>query len=301
MAKRLPPAIPVARSSRQRNAATERLTQVEIERAQQVEAVRQRLAHLEQLHRTVFTESTREVVPSPVLPKFVKLLATAEKQALKGVGLRDRRSRKLARARAREQAEHWALDLMALADSERNRRQAEVDRRWAGLQANEPAIVAPMLSAAFASGQRPVRVVAVIGGEVGLLVTTSGLSVVPEWKPAVTPSGAPTLHIMMETDRAAWQRQVVASQMLLAAKEAMALSPGLAAARVIAVDAVGAPVAAACIPRDRLHQADWRADAWWILTWLDPSARFHARAFTGALLTIDLRSDEAFRPLVGAR
>ena len=299
MAKLMPPATPVARSSRQRKAATEHLTQAEKERAQQVEAVRRQLAKLEQLHRTEFTEATRELVPSPALPKFVKLLATAEKQALKGVGLRDRPSRKSARARAREQAEHWALDLMALADSERTRRQAEVDRRWAGLQANEPAIVAPMLSAAFASSQRPVRVVAVIGGEVGLLVTTSGLSVVPEWKPAVTPSGAPTLHMMTATDRAGWQRQIVASQMLLAAKEAMALSPGLAAARVIAVDGVGAPVTAACITRDRLHQADWRADAWWILNWLDPSARFHA-AFTGELLTIDLRSDEAFRALVGA-
>ena len=298
MANLMPPATSVARSSRQRKAATERLTQAEKERAQQVEAVRRQLAKLEQLHRTEFTEATREVVPSPALPKLSSSGDGREAgtQRCRPAGPP---ITQVSQGESPRTGRALGARPVALADSERNRRQAEVDRRWAGLQANEPAIVAPMLSAAFASGQRPVRVVAVIGGEVGLLVTTSGLRLVPEWKPAVTPSGAPTLHMMTATDRAGWQRQVVASQMLLAAKEAMALSPGLAAARVIAVDGVGAPVTAARIPRDRLHQADWRADAWWILNWLDPSARFHA-AFTGELLTIDLRSDEAFRALVGA-
>ena len=271
-----------------------------MERVQQVEAVRRQFAHLEQLHRAEFTEPTREVVPSPVSPSFAETPGDGREAGAQGVGLLDRRSRRSARTRAREQAERWALDLIALADSERNHRQAEVDRRWAGLHVNDPATVASMLSAAFASGQRPVRVVGVVGGEVGLLVTTSGLSVVPESKPAVTPSGGPTFHKMSNSDRAAWQRQVVASQILLAAKEALALAPGLAAARVIAVDGAGTPVTAAFIPRDGLQQADWRGDAWWILTWLDPSTRFHGRVRTGELLTIDLRADEAFGPLIGA-
>src|SRR4029453_4073427 len=132
-----------------RKGATSGLTPAQMERAQQVEAVRRQFAHLEQLHRTEFTQPTRESVTSPALPKFAKLLATAEKQALKGVGLLDRRSRKSARTRARQRAESWRRAVMARAESERERGQREIDLRWAGLHANDPAVVVPMLTAAF--------------------------------------------------------------------------------------------------------------------------------------------------------
>ncbi len=238
------------------------------------------------------------MVAAAALPPFNKLLLTAEKQSLKGIGVFERQARTAARLAAREQAEVWAIDLMALAEAERKNSQEQIDLHWAKLHGNDPDTVVAALSARFTAAARPVRVHGVADGEAGLLTTVAGPDSVPDAKPAVTPSGAATLHKVNKTERAAMYQQLVASYVLLAAKEAMAIAPGLIAVRVIAVDGTGTPLVAARLRRDALNAADWRAGAWHVLHCIDPDARSDARGRTGELRTIDLRADAVFGTVI---
>lgn len=273
---------------------TQGMTPKQAERMQQVDLAARQLNHLENLHRQDFAGPVRQLVAAAALPKFSKLLGTAEKRTLRGVSPFDREVRRSKRREARLLAERWALDLMTLAEDERRSKQDSIDLEWAALHSNQPLAVGRALAAAFRASSRPVRVVGVEDGEAHLVVTVDGQHVVPESKPATTPSGAPTLHKLTKTDRAAWHRQVVASQILLTAKEAMATAPALEAVRVVAVDQAGTATVAARVGRRSLDRADWRTDAWRILTGLDPETRCSLRARTHELLTIDLKGDAVY-------
>lgn len=105
------------------------------------------------------------------------------------------------------------------------------------------------------------------------------------------------LNQMTKTERNEWYAQVVASYLLLAAKEAFAHAPGLAGARVVAVGGEGTWVAAR-VERSRLGPADWRGPAWPILAQVSSVLRFEVRGRTKDLVTIDLRGDDIFGPVV---
>lgn len=280
--------------------STQGMTAKQAERAQQVETAARQFAHLGNLHRQEFEEPGREVVAARSLVKFRKLLATAEKRSLHGVSPFDRGTRKERRVEARQLAEQWALDLMTLVENERRSQQDPIDLAWTALLANEPGAVWRALAAAYGSDARPVQVLGVEDGEAHVIVRVDGPEVVPESKPATTSSGAPTLHKLTKTDRAAWHRQVVASQVLLAVKEAMAAAPALPMVRLVAVDHAEVPLLGARLSRAGFAATDWSQDAWRILTGLDEGLRCHLRGRTQELGTIDLRSDAAFGRLVSA-
>jgi hypothetical protein len=279
---------------------TKGLTAKQAERLRQVEAVGRQLAHLESLHRTDFPGPVQEVVARAALPKFRKLLATAEKRTLKGAGRFDREARKAKKAEARQLAERWAVDLMTLAEAERQSRQEEIDHAWRDLHSNVPAAVMAALTSAYAASARPVRVVGVEDGEAHLVLRVDGPETLPESKPASTPAGAPTLHKMTKTDRAAWHRQLVASQVLLSAKQAVAAAPGLSAVRIVAVDHANLPLLGARLTSTGLAAADWKDHAWEILSGLDGAMRCDLRGRTQEMRTIDLRRDEVFGGLFRA-
>lgn len=272
------------------------VTPAQAQRLQEIDRVAAEYARLGQLHRQQFSSPAREVVARPQLPAFRKLLMTAEKQALAGTPPWDRQARKAAKVRARVQAEGWANDLLALAESERRGKQDVLDARWAALGLNDPAAVGQTLEAVFAG--RPIRVSGTVGDDIGLVVTVPTPDVVPARKPAQTPSGAPTLHQLTKTERNEWYAQVVASYLLLAAKEAFAHAPGTKAARVVAVDGRGIPLVAARVERGRLMLADWQQAAWPVLTVVAPELRFDTSGRTRELVTLDVSGDEIFGAVV---
>lgn len=273
------------------------VTPAQAQRLQEIDALAAEFSRLGQLHRQQFSSPTREDAVRPPLPAFLKLLMTAEKQALAGTSRWDREARKAGKARARVRAEGWANDLLALAEAERRGQQDVLDARWAALDLNDPTAVGHTLAEVFTG--RPIRVAGVFGDDVGLVVTVPALdSAVPARKPAQTPSRAPTLHKVTKTERNEWYAQVVASHLLLAAKEAFAHAPGIEAARVVAVDGGGTPLVAARIQRERLMLADWQQAAWPILAVVAPELRFESRGRTKELVTIDLRQDDGFGPVL---
>ncbi|MDP2775225.1 MAG: hypothetical protein Q8O61_16860 [Nocardioides sp.] len=274
------------------------MTPAQAERFRQFQAAQHALDQLGQLHRQDFSAPQRPQVVRPELPQFHKLLVTAERQCMRGVPLRDRARRKAAAAEARGVAEKWAVDLLTIAEREQRQRQAQIDSRWAGLYANDPDTVVLALKEAFANRGRRLNVRGMYDGEAGLVAPLPDLATVPSQKPAYTPRGAPTLHVMSQTERNEWFAQVVASELLLVAKESFVLAPALPAVRVIGVGGRGLPLVAARIARDRLPGVNWQTGAWPILHQLDPEMKVDVRGRTRALHTLDLRADAVFGALL---
>jgi hypothetical protein len=211
-----------------------------------------------------------------------------------------RETRKVRKADARQLAERWAMDLMTIAETERQSRQDVIDQKWSDLHSNQQLAVERALAATYRASGRPVRISGVEAGEAHLVLRVHGPDLVPESKPATTPAGAPTLHKVTKTDRAAWHRQIVASQVLLAAKEAVAAAPGLLAVRIVAVDHAGAPLLGARVTRAGLAAANWSDHAWGILARLDGDLRCDLRGRTQELVAIDLRKDALYGSMVRA-
>lgn len=286
-------------SSRRASPRTGSMTPAQAQKLREVEQARAAFARLSALHRAEFVAPVRPVAPAVALAKFGTLLAAAEKQELRGLGLFDRAGRKAARTRARVVAEGWARDLLTLAERDRRARQAQIDAHWTALAANDPAAVRAVLAEAFAGANPPVRVAGTFGSEVGLVVTLpASEAVVPARKPALTPSDAPTLHQMTKTERNEWYAQVLASHLLLAVKKALVHAPAATGVRAVAVGEVGRPLVAARVERSLLLCADWRQAAWPVLAGASSVLCFDARGRTRELAALDLHGDEVFGPLL---
>lgn len=228
--------------------------------------VTKELAALGAVHQAEFAAAQPISAPRPKLPKFGKLLATAEKQQLREVSRFDRGARKEGRSKARQQAEGWALDLMRLAEAEVRAEQEGLDRQWRLLCDNDAPTVGKALSAAFAESGTPAQVLGLDDAVLSIRVVGPTDNEVPQTKPTLTPSGAPSVARMNKTDRAAWEAEIVASRVLLVAKQACAVAPGLSVVRLVVVrPESGEPILACAVGRDRLLAADFRKPAWKVL------------------------------------
>ena len=282
---------------RSRTAKVSGLTAAQAERHRQVEVANAHFAQLEGLHRVEFPKVVAQSAAAVPLPPFPHVLLAAERQTLKVVSRFDRQARKAARVAARGTAEAWALDLMQSAEADRRRRQAELDLRWTTLSANDAEVTSQAIRTQFGGAART-RMLDVKDGFARLVTSVDGPDIVPSHKAAHTPGGAPTLHKVNQTERSDSHHQIVAAQVLVAAKQALAVAPGLIGVQVLAIDGAGAPVLGAVVRREAIESADWRQGAWQVLTTADETLRFAERGRTRELVTLDLRDDETFGPLI---
>jgi len=279
-----------------------RPTAATTDRAAQARAAQEGLRRLYGAHRASVAAPRDEVAGWPELPKFQTLLATAEKQELKGISWTDRQLRKEARGRARTVAEGWALGLLDKARAEHQSEQQRIDRTRAALQAGDPEATMAALRPVFEG--RGSRVVSTRQGAAAIVVRAPGLSELPEMKPGVTAAGAATVVRLTKTELADNQRQAVASAMLLAAKQAFALGSGLRDVRVVAIDGAGggssAALVAATLSRGSLERADFSQLAWAILEQVDCNLVFKAKGRARELQALDLTDTAAYADLAGA-
>lgn len=226
---------------------------------------------------------------------------TAEKIALKDVGFFDRAARKGAKGAAHAQAELWALDLLALDEAEREAQQEGLDREWDRLTSNDPTQVLPVLRLAFANATAPASPVHVLADEVGLMVCGPSDDELPIYKPTVTARGTASVSKLNKTERSEWQRQLVATRVLLAAKQVFAVAPGVQKVRVIVTDGpTDRPILGACLSRSRLGNADLRLDGWHVLEEVDPQLVVALRGRTRALSEVSLTRSDAYESLMSA-
>jgi hypothetical protein len=270
------------------------------DRAAAQTAAREQLTRIEHLHRTEFRAVERLVAPVASLPRFSKLLATAEKQALSGISPFDRARRREAKQAGRRLAELWASDLLTLSSHEHHTQQSTLDAEWATLMANDPAVVSATVSQAYAETRTPARLIDVVDGVGFVQVLGPSEAEVPMVTPRQTANGAPSVGRLNQTERAQWHRLLVAAHALVAAKQTLAVAPGLSKVCLVVLrpGEPAEPLLAATIGRDRLAEADFSLRAGQVLDVVAENVIVKVRGGTGELQPIRVTADSAYGVLV---
>ncbi len=202
---------------------------------------------------------------------FSVLLGAAERDELRGVKRLNRATRREARGRARERAEAEALHLLAAGIDDQEIRQRASDAAWEALLTGDPEAVSDAVRKRLVDRGVQATVVCHERGMVSVIMQAPGPEALPSQKPSVTPKGQPTLKKLNRTEVAQELRELVASRMLLVAKEAVAQSPAVRAVRVVAHFEGGRPVLRTSLSRTALDRTNWAPDAWDVLMAVDPA------------------------------
>jgi hypothetical protein len=114
--------------------------------------------------------------------------------------------------------------------------QAKLDADWAKLQGNDPIVTIPALEQAFADNESPATPVGCDGGRTTVLMRfPPPEAIVPERKPARTPTGKRTLKKRTKTESNALYLEALGSNVLATVKEALAVAPGTDAVWMLVV------------------------------------------------------------------
>lgn len=259
-------------------------------------AARDLLKKVEALHRIEFPAAERQVAPLPELTDFSKLLAKASKEALKGVSRFDREARRAAKEQARRQAEEWASDELTLATLEQSTEQQSLDALWIALLGNHRSVVAKAVTQAYAETNAPAELISIEDGVGFVQLLGPSEFDVPVFKPVESRGGTPSVANLTRAERAQWHRVLVAAQVLLAAKQTLAVAPGLAAVRILVMrpGVPEEPLLAATIDRSRLALADFSLRAGQVLDAIGEDVVVKTRGGTGELQPIRIAADSAY-------
>jgi hypothetical protein len=112
-------------------------------------------------------------------------------------------------------------------DAARADQQKELDAAWAQLEANDPEVTLPALEEAFADNEAPAAAINCEGDSTTIVMQFSAPeAIVPERKPARTPTGKRTLKKRTKTEINTLYAEALGSNVLATVKEAFAVAPG---------------------------------------------------------------------------
>ena len=219
----------------QRQAAAARRAQAEADKAREARRLAEVFHEIQDVHKQEFPPVQRPLAQPPVVPDRAQVLDRRERDALKGIGIFKRAERAAARQRAAVEADAELAYLRGQAQAEAARAQAELDRQWELLAGNDPDVVFDTLAEAFADNEAAAVPVGIDGSEVSLVVVAPGESAVPERMPGLTQAGNLTLRKLNKGERSGLYGTLIAGHVLVTLREALAVAPGISAARVIVV------------------------------------------------------------------
>jgi hypothetical protein len=282
-----------------------------VQRAEQFAAVASMEAALVSLHKEEYPQAQRPVFPPPAPADLDTIQQRLIKEALNGIGLFKVSARKAAKASALEQAHQEAAAEDAKRKAEHAQSQKAADAAWASLCAHDPDAVLVALEAAFEDNESPAACVDAGQDDavhyVTVVVTFGTIAMIPEQKPATTPTGNPTLKKRTKGERNALYAAALGSTVLATVKEAFAVSPSTDEVRVVVVrkDPTAATPAeylsaiyAARFPRDKTMRLDWqRLDPAETLL-RAPDALLRRRGAAQDVVAIDVDSEPQLSALV---
>jgi hypothetical protein len=230
-----------------------------------------------------------------------------KREALKGISIFARAERTAAKARAREIAEQAIREEEARRAEEHRHAQAALDEAWQALMSNEPEVVLQAIEAAFADNEAPGAAVDVQGDRVTLLMMAPDPTLVPDRKPALTPTGNPTLKKRTKAEFNDLYISALASYVLATIKEALTVAPALQEANIIVLrreqsaglgDDKLVALFAGRFPRTLLEGARWEAiDLARVLDEV-PNALLNRRGRTGELTPLALEKEPQLAAVV---
>ena len=120
--------------------------------------------------------------------------------------------------------------------AERASEQAAVDEEWRQLNANDPTITLSIIEQAFADNEAPAAAIDCDGDRTTVVMQfVQPEAIVPERKPAHTPTGKRTLKKRTKTEVNALYLQALGSNVLATVKEAFAVAPGTNVVQMLVV------------------------------------------------------------------
>ena len=227
-----------ASGSRRRSSGTGSLAAYErqIREAERLDAIEE-IASLERklvsAHLETFSPAAPPEAPPPAPVDRRGLQKQAEKEALREVPRFRLAGRKAAKERAAAKAEE---EFRAAENARREaweQQQAELSTVWNKLQASDPETVIATVEQAFADNETPAAPIGCTGDQLAVVMVYPPPDFLPDKKPAVTPSGRPTLHKRNKTERNQLYAESLASAILVTIKEAFAVAPAINAVAVL--------------------------------------------------------------------
>ncbi|WP_425825827.1 TerD family protein [Streptomyces fractus] len=206
------------------------------ERAQQQAERDAAIARLTELRREMTTVHLQSFpdAHAPVVPETPQLgepWALAEAQAfhLRGVRRLARAERAAARRRAELDAPVYLAAERARLRDIRQQWQADADRWWRALNANDEDTVCEAVNTAFSDNPAAGCAVGVDGSVLSVVMRQQDLDSLPTQTPGTTPSGRPTLKNLTKRDRVLWWLTAMGSNIVATLKEGFATAPGITA------------------------------------------------------------------------
>ncbi|MGH2755175.1 MAG: hypothetical protein ACRDLB_12180 [Actinomycetota bacterium] len=197
--------------------------------------LREKILSIVEIHRATFPSIRKPVVEAPANPELKGFLKKREKEALKGLSFFKRAERRQAKERARELAKADLKDEGERLEVEYREALARVEREWNLLLENNPSTVMATVEAAYEDNKAPAAPVNVEGCTLSLVVLVPGLEEIPERKPAVTPSGNPTVKKMTKQERGDLYLTLICGHLLATIKESLAVAPSISDVKSVVV------------------------------------------------------------------
>ena len=114
--------------------------------------------------------------------------------------------------------------------------QAKLDEEWERLGANDPELTLAVLEQAFADNEAPAAAIDCEGDRTTVVMQFAAPeAIVPERKPARTPTGKRTLKKRTKTEINALYLQALGSNVLATVKEAFAVAPGTNVVQILVI------------------------------------------------------------------
>jgi hypothetical protein len=240
------------------------------QRAQEITAAGTALTAMLAAHQQSFPQAIAPtVLPAP--PVDVTSIQTrCAREELAGIHWWRLADRKAAKERARVRADEEITTRGRELEEQRADQQRHLDEEWGRLLGNDPHTVIMTLDEAFGDNDAPATAVDVDGDRATVVMLMDGEDSVPEKKPALTPSGKPTLHQISKTDRSDLYRGWVYSNVLATVREALAVAPQLGAVTVVVLrrepptpygEHPLSAIYAGTMARERCDRIDWKSPA----------------------------------------
>ena len=205
-----------------------------VQHEQQIAEAAKKEQQLISVHLEGFPPAQPQQAPEPEPVDRHAVLKDFTKQAVRDTPWYKFSERRAAKEKAIQQAEE------AIQKEERHRadaqaeEQARLDESWRKLLSNDPKTVLASLEEAFEDNP-PAAPINCEGDEATLMMLYESPDLVPDRKPALTPTGKPTLHKRSKTERNTFYAFSLASNVLATVKETFAVAPAIDRVAVIVV------------------------------------------------------------------
>jgi len=186
-------------------------------------------------HLKSFPKAKKEIAALAETPTLDFIFKQQKKIHLDGISIFKLSERKVAKEKASAKAQKLKEDYVAEAKADQAKKQAEIDDAWARMEACEASEIYTRITDAFGDNESKAAVIDVAGKTVSILVLVPGIEVLPEKDRSHTAAGNLSVRKMTAAAKNNYYLELVNSQAIATAKEALAECPSLDKVKLLVI------------------------------------------------------------------